>query len=321
MGLESAPYCLTRACSGRTATRFNRSVVQSSDEPRGFGPTTEAPRLATEARSVMPHGRCRVALVETRQQFTFDEVADLYDLHRPGYPDELFQDLVASANVRAGDRVLEVGCGTGQATVALAARGLQILCLELGSNLARRARQNLAGFANVDVECVSYEDWSTESEPFKLIVAAQAFHWISEEVRFSKTSDHLLPDGSLAVFGNSIAVEKSPILVELQRDYLRHAPALLGPPPMNWYTESGPLRSLFGESRYFERAIVTRYPWSQVYTAAEYLGLLSTHSDHRLLPTSQREALHSAIAERIELAGGKLEIAYDANLYVARRAA
>ena len=42
--------------------------------------------------------------------------------------------------------------------------------------------------------------------------------------------------------------------------------------------------------------------------------LEATHSDHRLLPTSQREALHSAIAERIELAGGKLQIAYDAGL-------
>jgi ubiquinone/menaquinone biosynthesis C-methylase UbiE len=45
------------------------------------------------------------------QRFTFDEVADLYDRHRPGYPEALFEDLISLAGVSPPDRVLEIGCG------------------------------------------------------------------------------------------------------------------------------------------------------------------------------------------------------------------
>jgi ubiquinone/menaquinone biosynthesis C-methylase UbiE len=53
----------------------------------------------------------------------FDEVPELYDRLRPTYPDELFADLVSIAGIHQGSSMLEVGCGTGQATRALAALG------------------------------------------------------------------------------------------------------------------------------------------------------------------------------------------------------
>lgn len=50
----------------------------------------------------------------------FDEVPELYDRARPTYPDELFADLTAITGVNERSSVLEVGCGTGQATRSLA---------------------------------------------------------------------------------------------------------------------------------------------------------------------------------------------------------
>jgi ubiquinone/menaquinone biosynthesis C-methylase UbiE len=49
----------------------------------------------------------------------FDEVPELYDRVRPAYPDELFADLVAITGMDERSSVLEVGCGTGQATRSL----------------------------------------------------------------------------------------------------------------------------------------------------------------------------------------------------------
>jgi len=259
--------------------------------------------------------------MEERRQFTFDGVAEPYDLHRPGYPEELFDGLIALAGITPRDRILEVGCGTGQATRPMATRGFRILCLEPGENLARIARENLASFAGVEIQSTTFEEWTLESEAFSLMISAQAFHWLSEQVRFSKAARLLCPGGSLAVVGNSIDIERSPLLRELDKDYEQDAPSLLGPPPMNWYTESGPLASLFRESPDFERPSVARYPWSQTYTSQEYVSLLSTHSDHRLLPPSARDSLHQSIERRIDKAGGYIEIGYQANLYVARRAA
>src|SRR3712207_5907464 len=77
---------------------------------------------------------------------TFDGAALLYDRVRPGYPEELFDDVVARTGLPRGGRVLEIGCGTGQATVPLARRGYCVLCVELGENLAAVARRNLASY-------------------------------------------------------------------------------------------------------------------------------------------------------------------------------
>jgi ubiquinone/menaquinone biosynthesis C-methylase UbiE len=48
----------------------------------------------------------------------FDEAALLYDEVRPGYPEELFDDIVALSGIPSGGRILEIGCGTGQARTA-----------------------------------------------------------------------------------------------------------------------------------------------------------------------------------------------------------
>src|SRR6266542_2199055 len=75
-----------------------------------------------------------------RLRATFNQAADLYDRARPGYPPALFDDLAELAGVGPGCRVLEIGPGTGQATVPLAERGCHIVAVELGADLAAVAR-------------------------------------------------------------------------------------------------------------------------------------------------------------------------------------
>ena len=65
----------------------------------------------------------------------FDDVAAEYDRHRPAYPDELVDQACRVAGIGSGDHVLEVGCGSGQLTRGLAARGLHVTALEPGQNL------------------------------------------------------------------------------------------------------------------------------------------------------------------------------------------
>ena len=75
----------------------------------------------------------------------FDEVADEYDRTRPMYPDALVDRACEVAGLGYGDPVLEIGCGTGQLTRSLIARGLRVTAVEPGGNLIRLAGQNLAG--------------------------------------------------------------------------------------------------------------------------------------------------------------------------------
>src|ERR687885_2663713 len=135
---------------------------------------------------------------QMRLREVFDEAAELYDRARPGYPAALFSELAELACIGPGCRVLEIGCGTGQATVPLAERGCEIVCVELGASLAAVARRKLARFPSVRVEVTAFEAWPLPAEPFDTVCAATAFHWIDPAVRVTKAARALRRGGALA---------------------------------------------------------------------------------------------------------------------------
>jgi ubiquinone/menaquinone biosynthesis C-methylase UbiE len=80
------------------------------------------------------------------QRFTFDRVANVYRAARPDYPDALIDDVVSYADLKLDDKILEVGCGTGQATKGFAKRGFPILATDPGPEMLRGARESLERF-------------------------------------------------------------------------------------------------------------------------------------------------------------------------------
>ena len=106
----------------------------------------------------------------------FDEVAELYDRVRPTYPDELFADLVAITGIHEGSSVLEVGCGTGQATRSLAALGFSVTAVEPGAGMAALARQRLSELrqrrgGDLDLRGVGRPGSALRASPCRRVVA------------------------------------------------------------------------------------------------------------------------------------------------------
>jgi len=253
------------------------------------------------------------------QRFTFDGVAALYGDARPTYPEPVFDDIAAFAGLDGRDAVLEIGCGTGQATRGFARHGFSILALDPGTDLIGIARKNLQEFLNVRFAETTFEAWPGETAAFKLVMAAQSLHWVAPEVRFAKTAEQLVPGGTLAVFGNVPMPPAPPFAAEFARLYTHYAPSLSGPPAEAWYLPEGLFAKLLGESEYFEPATHRCYPWSRMHSAASYADLLRTLSSYRLLADDRREALLAAIAEVITAHGGEFELRYETHLYLARR--
>src|SRR6266516_6839483 len=129
----------------------------------------------------------------------FDEIAAEYDRRRPTYPDELVDQACQVAGIGSGDHVLEVGCGSGQLTRGLAARGLHVTAVEPGKSLIALARQNLAGAGGVEYVNAQFEDALLPREQFQAVFSASAFHWIDPEVSWQKAADVLVPGGTLAL--------------------------------------------------------------------------------------------------------------------------
>jgi ubiquinone/menaquinone biosynthesis C-methylase UbiE len=129
----------------------------------------------------------------------FDEIAAEYDRHRPAYPDELIDQACQVAGIGGGDHVLEIGCGSGQLTRGLAARGLHITAIEPGKSLIALARQNLEGAGDIEFVNAQFEDAVLARERFAAVFCASAFHWIDPTVSWQKVTDVLVPGGTLAL--------------------------------------------------------------------------------------------------------------------------
>jgi SAM-dependent methyltransferase len=256
-----------------------------------------------------------------RLRTTFTEDAERYDRARPGYPPAVYDDLAALAGVGPGCRVLEIGCGTGQATVPLAERGCRIVAVELGAELAAVARRNLACFPDVEVVTAPFEAWPLAPEPFDLVLSATAFHWIDPAVRVVKSADALRPGGALATIAtHHVAGGTEPFFAEAQACYERWDPAT--PPGLRLLpAEAIPLDGEEIErSGRFTPPQFRRYPTDIPYTTAGYIDVLLTYSGHRALPPDDQRGLLDCIAGLIDTRyGGRIVKRYLTELRLARR--
>jgi len=253
-----------------------------------------------------------------------DQVAQRYDRARPGYPAALFDDIIAYAGLAAAARILEVGCGTGQATLPLARRGFAIDCIEPGAQMVAIARDNLAGFPAVTLTCADFERFRAPPARYDLLLSATAFHWIDPEVRFRKAHDLLKPGGTLALFWHRPVQTKASrdFVAAVQPIYRRFAPELtdgceVPPAPDQVTTE---YEELIPASGCFTDLEIRKHYLATDYSAGEYVDLLATFSDHQMLESSRRHRLLSAIEALIaaEFAGAAVRETV-ALLYLARR--
>jgi len=251
---------------------------------------------------------------------TFGSVAEQYDRARPTYPDGVFDDLVELSALPVGARVVEIGPGTGKATVELARRGLAVVGVELSSALAEVARRNLAPFPRARVVTADFETWRPEEAGFAAVAAFSAFHWIAPELRYTRPAELLRPGGALAVLHNHHVTpdDADPVWVEVQEDYdaIRPAPDNRPPPHPD---EAPDLSEEMEASGLFADVEVRRRRWDVTYTADEWIALLGTYSGNLALPEPERAELFRRIHERIaSRPGGTATRHYLAALTVGR---
>jgi len=271
----------------------------------------------------------------------FDEVAAEYDRRRPTYPDELVDRACRVAGIGAGDRVLEIGCGSGQLTRSLAARGLQVTALEPGERLIALAEQNLAGVGQVEFAAARFEDAQLPSSHFRAVFSASAFHWLDPEVSWQKAASLLACEGTLALlqyFGleeERSAGDQGELLSTLARiapevaadwpSYRDLAATVAGAEQRRenvsevwaWLgchdVARAEAASLFGD---VQIAVV---PMLLEQSADELTGLLRTASFYQRISPSQRRALEREHTEMLARLGRPIRSSTVAVLVTARR--
>jgi SAM-dependent methyltransferase len=244
----------------------------------------------------------------------FDEVPELYERVRPGYPDAMITDLVTFADLNARSEVLEVGSGTGKATRQLAAHVGSVLAIDPGAGLTAVARRTVAGIGNVEFETTPFERWDDRDRRFDAVVSASAWHWVDPDVGWRRAHDVLRPGGWIALLGNVVVRRPDDIEVyaktaDLHQHFCPDDPDWEHPPlehdaldtSSGWgdVTDPGPL---------FGPTVVRWYPSVQTFDGKGFADLLRTLSAYRKLPAEVREPLLDAIAERIRTRMGDVAI-------------
>src|SRR5258708_3988138 len=207
-----------------------------------------------------------------------------YHSARPAYNRFAIEDLVVFAGVQDWSPVLEIGAGTGRATVPLVRQLVSVHAIDPSPDMLGVLRQTTAG-RSVRSEQTTLEDGSFEPESFDLVVCAEAWHWLDPKTRYDNVRRILKPGGTLSILYNELPSDISTAIQPLTT----HDPFSA--------------QSVFGELAQrddFYQAHHRKYQNLTVLSFAELQKLLGTMSGYRQVPALQREQVFSAITSNME---------------------
>ena len=246
--------------------------------------------------------------IDRTRRITFEEVADLYNESRPGYPEELVEDVIRLSALTPDSRLLEIGCGPGNSTVHFARRGYSLLGIELGERLAEYARERCRAFPNTQIVCSPFEGYEIPPGSFDLAFSADAFHWIPPEIGYPKLLTSVKPTGSIALFWNIPLDPQTDWSTAVDGIFQRLAPQFENPHhsyDLGWLT--GIIKSNFREYCDIETVTVRSYSGTETLSAETFIKRLRTFSSHREMSNDLRRQLYAEIGNVINGFGGRVE--------------
>jgi ubiquinone/menaquinone biosynthesis C-methylase UbiE len=253
------------------------------------------------------------------KRFTFNEDVKNYDKWRPTYCNELFNDIIQYSELNQNKKAIEVGIGTGQATVPFLMTGCDVTAIELGKNLAEYSKEKFKEYKNFSVYNTSFEDFECDDNSYDILYSATAFHWIPEEIGYPKALKLLKNDGTLALFWNKPCVYREDDLLhqKIQSIYQKYRPS------DDKFIENDTERynkiSKTIESYGFRDLVVKLYHLKRIFNSSDYISLLNTYSDHRSMGDSIKQLVYNEIENTILENGNVLNVYDTIELYLSRK--
>lgn len=254
------------------------------------------------------------------RKMSFDMDPEKYHTYRPSYPAQLYDDLILLSGIKNDGKIVEVGCGTGIATLPLAKKGYGITAIEIGQNLVEFASKLLKNYENAKVVNESFENWNSKDEKYDLLISASAFHWIDQKTKYIKTAQILKDTGSIGLFWDLHDNVDTNLSNEIDELYKKYAPQLHDEEHEESLEEKiREYKTEIENSGLFGEVIVKRYVMDIQYSGEEYVNLLDTYSHHFVLEDSIKSILYSEIKNLISKNNDVITRTYYPTLFFARK--
>jgi SAM-dependent methyltransferase len=130
----------------------------------------------------------------------FGRTAEDYRQHRAGFPDELFARLAIYGIGIAGQRLLDLGTGTGTLARGFARQGCKVTALDPSADLIEEARK-LDDDAGVHIDYITApaEQTGLPDAAFDVVSAGQCWHWFDRPRAAAECSRLLRPGGVMLI--------------------------------------------------------------------------------------------------------------------------
>jgi len=136
----------------------------------------------------------------------FGKTAHRWDEIRKDYYDENLRDAVIQrANIRVGNIVLDIGCGTGFLSLGVAkavGKSGKVFCIDISEEMMKKARDNLsrAGVSNVEFRVGDAENIPLEDSSVDKVVGNMVLHHCPKpEYAIKEMARVLKPKGRLVL--------------------------------------------------------------------------------------------------------------------------
>ncbi len=256
--------------------------------------------------------------------WTFDTAATKYEKMRPGYVNDLYQTIFDYCKIDENSNLIEVGIGGGQATLPFLQKGCAVTAIEYGENLSAVCREKFKDYPKFKVITSKFEDADVDENKYDLIYSASAFHWIPEEIGYTKVFNTLKKGGVFARFANH------PFRCKNEPELARAIDAAYEKYYYPFYNKQPQVPTEYTEEDAKQRAeIALKYGFEDVeyrtfhrireFNADEYVELLGTYSDHIAMDEPVRELFYKDIKQAINEYGGVLKLYDTIDLQLARK--
>jgi SAM-dependent methyltransferase len=153
----------------------------------------------------------------------FSRRADDYVRGRPGYPEGLFDAVVAHGGLAPGATIADLGAGTGLSTEPLLRRGFRVVAVEPNQAMRAALASRLGGEPGLEVVAGSAESTGIPDRSVDLALAAQAFHWFdAERTRAELRRILRTPESRVALVWNARRASGTPFVEAYERLLLEH---------------------------------------------------------------------------------------------------